>query len=360
MKFGKYMQEEIQTLGPEWQKSVIPYKSLKKAIKHDEFDLEAYSRWQPILATGWSNKLDMLSDLYTLVDTGGGAFERDFYRLLGNSLINLRTFLDEAFQDTKNRLVSLKLKLLCATNPFYKDITIWKKILGCYKEFEVWNIQTPAQLSRLSYIKLDEQFTRFLNRIYIRKLPEKLTQKESKEALLLFLEANKQMLSLIRFCELNQTAAKKIMKKFNKSTQNQLCLAVAKQTLSPLYNYPKFTLQSWWDLINNTIPNIDDFLCPICLDIVWKPTRLDCGHVFCHWCCLQAQLRANTHCPVCRSPESMNSAQTTDLALSNHLKTYFPDEVRKKKKDQEKEIMLSQIGHLQGAEFMANLSCSIM
>lgn len=361
MKFGKHIQQQIQILGPEWQRSVIPYKSLKKALKHDEFDMEAYFKWQPILATGWSNKLDMLSELYTLIATGDTPFEHDFYHRLGNSLIILRTFLDEAFQDTEHRLETLKIKLLCATNPFHKDMVTWKKILEFYKSYEVWSPTLSTQLKGLNYKKLDEQFTQFLNAIYKQRLPEKLQEHDSRETLICFLETNKQLLSLIRFCELNQTAAVKILKKFNKSTQNQLCLAVAKRTLSPLDGYPKITLQNWWDLVTNTLPNIEDYLCPICLDIVWKPMRLGCGHVFCHWCCVRSQLMAKTHCPVCRAPGSIGSAsQCKDLALANHLKTYFPTEVRKRQKEQDKEIMLSQIGHIQGAEVMANLPCSIM
>ncbi|KDP26394.1 hypothetical protein JCGZ_17552 [Jatropha curcas] len=50
--------------------------------------------------------------------------------------------------------------------------------------------------------------------------------------------------------------------------------------------------------------NISDcFICCICLDLLFKPIVLSCGHVSCFWCvhnCMNG-VRAS-HCPICRRP----------------------------------------------------------
>ena len=32
------------------------------------------------------------------------------------------------------------------------------------------------------------------------------------------------------------------------------------------------------------IPQLDDYSCPICMEIAFKPIRLSCGHLFCVRC----------------------------------------------------------------------------
>jgi len=355
------MREQMGSLGPEWQKSLIPYKSLKKAIKHDELDMDAISRWDPLLSTAWSYRLDILSNLYIEIQTNHPSFEQNFYPVLCQSLITLRIFLDEAFEDTTNRLESLQNRLYSSANPFEKDFLIWKKFFSIYKDFKVWELNDASQALKIPFSTLEAQFTAFINLLQKKKLSNRLATSESKETLLLFLEANKQLLSLLRFCELNRIAASKIMKKFKKATQKQLCLENAQSNISPLYNYPKITLTLWWNLLH-TLPDIEDYLCAICFDILWYPTRLSCGHYFCNYCCVRAQLRGKVHCPVCRSPGAMGSAniECKDPALSNYLKTYFPVEVKKKKKDQEMQRMIEEHSYAQGVECLAKLSCSIM
>eukprot|EP00897_Mesotaenium_endlicherianum_P003025 jgi/Mesen1/2750/ME000169S01909 len=49
------------------------------------------------------------------------------------------------------------------------------------------------------------------------------------------------------------------------------------------------------------VPSVDDFCCPICQDLVFKPVVNVCGHVFCFWCVHRAMSPyAESQCPVCR------------------------------------------------------------
>ncbi|CAH1417880.1 unnamed protein product [Lactuca virosa] len=47
----------------------------------------------------------------------------------------------------------------------------------------------------------------------------------------------------------------------------------------------------------------DHFICAVCLDILYKPIVLVCGHVTCFWCCHHSMdMRGQSHCPLCRHP----------------------------------------------------------
>ncbi|KAI7750622.1 hypothetical protein M8C21_014806 [Ambrosia artemisiifolia] len=47
----------------------------------------------------------------------------------------------------------------------------------------------------------------------------------------------------------------------------------------------------------------DHFMCAVCLDLLYKPVVLVCGHVTCLWCCYQSMdKKGQSHCPLCRYP----------------------------------------------------------
>lgn len=48
------------------------------------------------------------------------------------------------------------------------------------------------------------------------------------------------------------------------------------------------------------VPQLNDYLCPVCFSISFKPVRLRCGHVFCIRCLIVMQRARNDLCPLCR------------------------------------------------------------
>ncbi|KAG8369680.1 hypothetical protein BUALT_Bualt14G0039000 [Buddleja alternifolia] len=47
----------------------------------------------------------------------------------------------------------------------------------------------------------------------------------------------------------------------------------------------------------------DDFQCCVCLDLMYKPVVLACGHISCFWCVFKAMdTYQESHCPICRNP----------------------------------------------------------
>ncbi|KAL9228316.1 hypothetical protein vseg_003909 [Gypsophila vaccaria] len=47
----------------------------------------------------------------------------------------------------------------------------------------------------------------------------------------------------------------------------------------------------------------DSFVCCVCLDLLYKPIVLECGHVSCFWCVHRSMDPGHvSHCPICRNP----------------------------------------------------------
>jgi E3 ubiquitin-protein ligase BAH len=53
------------------------------------------------------------------------------------------------------------------------------------------------------------------------------------------------------------------------------------------------------DLVKIT-PQLDDYLCPICFTIAWRPIRMRCKHIFCVLCTIKMQKQKKKLCPLCR------------------------------------------------------------
>jgi E3 ubiquitin-protein ligase BAH len=57
----------------------------------------------------------------------------------------------------------------------------------------------------------------------------------------------------------------------------------------------------------STIPQIADYLCPVCLSLAYRTIRLNCKHIFCIRCVVKMQRRREKHCPMCRASVVMQA-----------------------------------------------------
>jgi hypothetical protein len=79
------------------------------------------------------------------------------------------------------------------------------------------------------------------------------------------------------------------------------------------------------------VPQLDDYLCPICFAIAYWPIRLACDHVFCSRCLVKMQRKGERFCPLCRGDVIMKAGEGNfDTAHAAFLKEYFPKEVKEK------------------------------
>lgn len=85
--------------------------------------------------------------------------------------------------------------------------------------------------------------------------------------------------------------------------------------------------------------------CPICMNIAWRPIRLVCGHIFCVRCLIKQQKKKMDNCPVCRHNNAVRyaGADQLDVDLQNTISTYFPKEIKEKRKDNELEQAIEDV-----------------
>uniref|UniRef100_A0A2P2LFH4 RING-type domain-containing protein n=1 Tax=Rhizophora mucronata TaxID=61149 RepID=A0A2P2LFH4_RHIMU len=76
----------------------------------------------------------------------------------------------------------------------------------------------------------------------------------------------------------------------------------------------------------------DSFVCCVCLDLLYKPIVLSCGHISCFWCVhMSMNGGRESHCPVCRNP--YNHFPTICQMLHFLLKKMYPIAHKRREKE---------------------------
>jgi hypothetical protein len=71
--------------------------------------------------------------------------------------------------------------------------------------------------------------------------------------------------------------------------------------------------------------SVQNFTCPICLDVLCNPVVLSCTHRFC-WSCLSTTSTTLQACPVCRKGQQLDPKNfTIDWILRDFLHSQFPN-----------------------------------
>jgi hypothetical protein len=61
----------------------------------------------------------------------------------------------------------------------------------------------------------------------------------------------------------------------------------------------------------SVVPQINDYICPVCFTIAYWPVRLACKHIFCIRCVVKMQRRKKRFCPLCRAEVLMSADAST-------------------------------------------------
>ncbi|KAJ2156015.1 hypothetical protein GGF46_005470 [Coemansia sp. RSA 552] len=234
----------------------------------------------------------------------------------------------------------LGAELAGVTSPFKHDFEIWREIFRLYIDAEVWS-HPDGDLRATSTAKEgQERFEQFARHIEATGLAQRFRDPISARLLMSFFGLNLELARLKLLQEMNGEAARKIIKKHDKRMH-----LVAKTQFPQLMTIDTASLTQALicaihaDLVG-VVPQLDDYLCPMCLGIVWRPLRLECNHVFCSRCIVKASRRRMFNCPICRAKGAVYRAGVTnvDKALLNFLKLYFPREIQEKQRDVQRDI----------------------
>ncbi|KFA72381.1 hypothetical protein S40288_05614 [Stachybotrys chartarum IBT 40288] len=242
-----------------------------------------------------------------------------------------------------------EVSLACRTKRFHRnDLERWRRIFELYLDAEVFFAtheqdhgarSSPAALRQLQWFQAEVEKHRLVKNFKLR---------ESKIAFDRFLKLNVVLLKSLQFQELNKLAVYKILKKFDKRTALGVAEAfpVAVQSDRLLADsVAKDVCAHISKEMVSVVPQVNDYLCPICVSIYYLPVRLACRHVFCIRCMIKVQRRKERHCPLCRADVVMKaSAENVDLELEKFLKKNFPVDVKEKQRANEIERAMEDYG----------------
>lgn len=233
--------------------------------------------------------------------------DSEFFQILRRELTELdqlQAAEQQRIQDEITELGNELQKLKVSRKKRSKqELETWRNIFEMYQDAEIFSSMHEADAGDRDSAQAQKHFEQF-NKAMAPQREEivKLGQLAG-GSLDRFLRINVKLLRLIKFQEINKTALTKIMKKFDKRTSLHTQATIQNSlTKAPFLaeNLARATCFTITNELLNLIPQLNDYLCPICFSISWKPVRLKCNHVFCIRCLIVLQRQRKPHCPLCR------------------------------------------------------------
>ncbi|KAF9168069.1 hypothetical protein DFQ26_001526 [Actinomortierella ambigua] len=287
-----------------------------------------------------------------------------FFDQLGEEVSQLSKLQEAHKREFEGKVENLSKVLTVVSSPSNKDMYTWREILKIYLDAQVFLGDSEQDRSTRSSEKAQTQLQWFLAEVRRTKLVSKFKQSKSKAAFNTFFDLNSDLITMKQFKELNQMAMTKILKKHDKRTSLTASAGFPKHLQNePFYNdnLSKALTYTIGCQLVSIIPQPDDYLCPICMSVAWKPIRLDCNHVFCVRCLIKAQRKRIINCPICRHDSSVANADATnlDVPLMNFMRLYFPKEIKEKRKEASREQAAEDLKIITGSRHSDD-ACTIM
>lgn len=251
-------------------------------------------------------------------------FDTEFFGLLRNDVSSLGSIQEaeqKAMTDEIRALGEEIAKLAIPAKSNKTDLGRWRNIFDLYLQAGVFFSTNELDHGRRTSSVALKQLQWFQGQVIKLDLPKSFKLVRSREALDRFTRINMTLLRNLKFQEINQLAISKILK--------SLCLLHQIIPLSSANGYPEFdkrtslgVKQTFPSLIQSDlimsetmakavcagvsneiikiVPQLDDYRCPVCFGISYRPVRLSCNHVFCIRCMIEMQKSNSKYCPLCR------------------------------------------------------------
>ena len=210
------------------------------------------------------------------------------------------------------------------------EINAWRQIFGHYLDSKIFFSPTSQGAEPCPSEVAQQRLESFNQAITPQNRKKNTSNAQDNPAINSFIHINLSLLQFLKFQEINCTALTKILKKFEKRT------ALHAQATSKLptmlmqepfvtENLAKATCFTIKNSLLSVIPQLDDFLCPICFAIAYKPVRLRCQHIFCIRCLLVMQNAQKDHCPLCRDNVVMEATpgEFSSISFGKHHSSSF-------------------------------------
>ncbi|TKA27091.1 hypothetical protein B0A54_17035 [Friedmanniomyces endolithicus] len=256
----------------------------------------------------------------------------------------------------------------------YRDLYFWREMFRLYLEHPVFYASTEQNRGALTFTEAKGRLQAYDRRLRDTGLLGKLKTPQARLAAKQFLDLNFDILQIMHFQEVNARAMTKILKKFDKRThlegqQFRKDLVSKYPALQPPTSRNAggaggFANSIARDLfaeisskVLSIVPQIDDWSCPVCYEMAWRPVSLGCCRsIYCIRCIIKLQGDGVTRCPTCNG-ESIAKAdgRNIDSEAMEFLEKYFPLETKKRQKENEKADLERRFG-----EEFVKPGCTVM
>lgn len=306
------------------------------------------------------------------------ASANDFFQLLEPKLVELERLRDEETRNLEEAILDLGDAVENVIQPVrdgfesrrqvsYRDLYFWREMFRLYLEKPIFYRSTEQKRGALTFAEARSNLEEYDQQLRTTGLLDKMKTPQAKLAAQNFLDLNVRILSIMHFQEWNSRAMTKILKKFNKRThlEGQLFIKslpgyselLAANSTDPTHQSAlsagAFADSIARDLhaeigskVLSIVPQLDDWICPVCYGMAWRPVRLGCCRaVFCISCIIQLQDTGMKRCPMCNDESVMRAdAGNIDEKTVEFLRKFFPMEVKKRQRENERKMAVREFG----------------
>ena len=276
-----------------------------------------------------------------------------FFKTLRSELETLDSIRDEEEELLMRQIDKLSGSVLTLTKKL-SDLYTWREFFRIFIDSEVFFRYNETSLTLLERTaeQVKKNLEEFSSRVEQADIFERFRSKTGVVACKLFMGMNMPLLKILLFQAINATALIKILKKFDKQTS----LNVSRRfpdliSKDNVFIHGTSVAQNICFLIQSKllqlIPQIEDYTCPICMSVAFKPIRLTCSHIFCVRCMVKMKQRGKVDCPLCRKSKAIAMANSSNLDVEAMalIKKNFPLEVKEKLRDVDREKYGDVVGN---------------
>ncbi|GAM83152.1 hypothetical protein ANO11243_011380 [Dothideomycetidae sp. 11243] len=283
----------------------------------------------------------------------------NFFDSLDPALEGLESIQESESERLQSQIALLGNTISTATNPpsdskskvvkkSAKDLAVWRQLFELYLEQPIFFSTHERDRGTRTYDQAKSQLEHFSNALVKSKLVSKFQNSASRTAFDNFVAINLDILRIMHFEQVTSVAVRKILKKFDKRTALS-----ASSLYRPAYGNGALARSIARDMCGEIstniialVPQLDDYLCPVCCELAWKPVKLGCCNaVFCIRCVIILQRGSDPKCPMCRSDTVAHAdASRIDDETIRYLQRYFPAEVRAKQAANERAAGVDRYG----------------
>lgn len=226
------------------------------------------------------------------------------------------------------------------------DMYKWRELFRIFIDSEIYfkTNNTEVKTFQNSSESVEKRLEQFKENVKKTKILTTFKHKKSLATFQEFLYINERLLRVLKFQSINSKALTKILKKFDKQTSLNVKMKVPNMiTPDHIFMNGSSISKTICSIIQTNIltviPQLDDYLCPICADIAYKPIRLSCNHVFCVRCMVKHMQANHDECPLCKKSKAVEQADSSNIDVDLALKMvkFFPKETKAKLKERQKE-----------------------